>query len=235
VTSRRVGYAGTLSDSFMEFDHVTRGSTPDEIVQLLAHTSATVRGYAARYVIESLSNRVEAVAPLLHDDAPLEWMSGCTIAETTVAGLVFEELLGSAHPQSTHGPDVRALLRRATVDPTVGPFRARGLSVLYLEDPALACNTARVLLARHPDTPEALRELARDLRASDVPLVAKVVAVTSYVFPSVAEAIGEVAARSPEIRADAIVVLEALRTRKGSAIRDAADKALAVARRATEG
>lgn len=97
VTSERIYEGGDLSESYGAFQKVLGLAEGLKLLELLGHQSPVVRGYVARHVARELPEYVERLLPLLRDITPVTTMSGCCMFKGSVADLVAEELVRSAH------------------------------------------------------------------------------------------------------------------------------------------
>lgn len=141
IESAHIGYAGSPSEVHALFTRISKAATAPQLVALLRHDSAVVRGYAAEHVVANFPTELAAVYPLLADSAKVEEMSGCTISSTTVSEVVLAALQAQLER-----PAVQALLVRAAHDPQLGELRAEALQVVAKRRPAEASALARGLL-----------------------------------------------------------------------------------------
>lgn len=141
IESARIGEGGSLSDTHALFTRITQAATPQQLVALLRHQSAVVRGYLAKHVIAALPSELDAVYPLLADFTEVEEMSGCIISRTTVSQVTLQALRAQVQR-----PAVQELLLRAVQDAPLGELRAEALQYVAKLRPGEATALAKVLL-----------------------------------------------------------------------------------------
>ncbi len=141
IESARIGEAGSPSAVHALFSRISSAATAQQMVALLRHGSAVVRGYAAEHVVATLPAELAAVYPLLADSAKVQEMSGCTISNTTVSKVVLAALRAQLER-----PAVQTLLLRAAADPDLGELRAEVLQAVAKRRPAEAAALAQGLL-----------------------------------------------------------------------------------------
>lgn len=99
VESSHVGFAGAPSASYAAWEAVRKAALEAELLALTEHTSPVVRGYAIQYATRSMLVD-EAyrgwLGKALRDTAKVGTMSGCEMAETTIADLALDELCWNA-------------------------------------------------------------------------------------------------------------------------------------------
>ena len=86
IESAHIGYAGSPSEVHALFTRISKAATAQQLVALLRHDSAVVRGYAAEHVVANFPTELAAVYPLLADSTKVEAMSGCRCALSPPTG-----------------------------------------------------------------------------------------------------------------------------------------------------
>lgn len=99
VESEHVGVSGTLSAGAILGRALREKASDRELLALLRHESPVVRAQVAREIILHLPARRAAVMELLRDEAPVEYLSGCTRLPVTVAFVVAEGFCMASEPE----------------------------------------------------------------------------------------------------------------------------------------
>jgi hypothetical protein len=94
VESERIGYGGEPSSSYAVFAAVVQESSREDVIALLRHRSAVVRGYAANYVVAQRPRDVGALRPLLADDTVVSYLDGCVSMQMAIGDRVARQLCG---------------------------------------------------------------------------------------------------------------------------------------------
>ena len=221
ITSSHIYYNATPSASYAAYRRVVDGATREEVLALLSSPHAVTRGYMARHVIEHWPDDARALYPLLHDSAQIQTIQGCNVGDWILGHYVFHEIGGVVRQSAT----AMQVYLDATVDPRVGSFRARGLSLLVESDPDTALEQA-LSHVRVADNDSALWSslwvLEKLARPEDVPILATIVDHPAATFRN---RLCEPVARLARTCQDARVLLDRLRNDPWPQVRELAKEA----------
>ncbi len=100
LESSHIGAAGSPSAVYAKFTALAEKANEAEMVALLEHRSAVVRGYSAQHVAGKLPARLEALVPLAEDATAVPTLNGCMRGLDTVGRIVIDALCYSQLPEA---------------------------------------------------------------------------------------------------------------------------------------
>ncbi|MGH1383846.1 hypothetical protein [Kordia sp.] len=176
VEGLRLGIAGSRSILYSRFEKLKENATEKELLSLLEHKSAVVKGYTAWALAEKKYHDLESIfKTFLKTKETVQTQSGCIVSEDLLAGILYSKVLYPSNKVVVTDADKKYYKEQLQkLDHII--LRKRG--EVFLLSSALKNNQANPenyaivkTLALEDNNLDALAELAKYQKESDIDLI----------------------------------------------------------------